>query len=553
MVIGLDGGTFDLLLPLIEQGYMPNMEKLLQQGSWGRLESTVPPFTAAAWSTFATGQNPGQHGILSFQKTDRFNYHQQVLGFVDANQIHYPLWELLSEAGKKVVVVNVPVTYPPRPVNGNMITGMMTPKNAEYFTFPEELAKELGDYQIDVDFIWEGDVFRQYGLPPEELMLSEIYKVTKIRTQTCINLLQKQAWDFFMVVYTGTDRISHFFWDSLADVLLPKSAVQSEISSLQKNLLTYFSELDRGIGELVDVSGQGTHILFMSDHGFGPSPTKRFYVNIWLEQLGLLGTYKQLGIQDLSYWRMKIGRNQNLKSFLRRLLPQKTQDKLSQAMTSSNSNGDIDWSITQAYFVPVYFHVCGVELNLKGIHREGIVAFDSEYELLRDRIIDTAYQVVDPVTGEKIVTLAARREELFSGPYVTEFPDVILILNPDYIGALSLVGSQLVESHVPFRSGEHRPDGIFLAVGSNIQSQSDLPSLQLADVPATVLYLLDVPVPTLYDGRILREIIDPTYWQTHPPQSQELPPIQPTIQETPYSLDDESDLDQRLRSLGYLE
>src|SRR5690606_6195828 len=118
------------------------------------------------------------------------------------------------------------------------------------------------------------------------------------------------------------------------------------------------------------------------------------------------------------------------------------------------------------------------------------------------------------------------------------FPDVILTLNPDYVGVSSLAGSQLVEPHIPFRSGEHRSDGIFLAAGSIFQKQANLLDLQLADVPATILYLLDVPIPTSYDGRILNEIIDPSYWQTHIPQSQELPPIQPTIQISPYSIND---------------
>ncbi|MCA9979030.1 MAG: alkaline phosphatase family protein, partial [Anaerolineales bacterium] len=285
LAIGLDGGTYDLLLPLVEQGIMPHMAKFLQQGSWGRLESTIPPFTGTAWSTFATGLNPGQHGILSFQKHDRFNYYEQIVDFVDANQLHNPFWHTLGEAGKRVVIVNVPVTYPPRPVNGMMITGMMTPKNASQFTYPRELAEQLGEYQIDVDFIHDEAGFRIYGLPPKEVMLSEIHHVTKTRTQACLRLLQTETWDFFTVVYTGTDRLSHFFWDDLVKLLAQPT--EHGRSPLQDGLITYFRDLDEGIGKLIAAAGPDAHILFMSDHGFGPSPTKRFYINVWLEQIDL--------------------------------------------------------------------------------------------------------------------------------------------------------------------------------------------------------------------------------------------------------------------------
>ena len=553
LVIGLDGGSFDILLPLVDQNQLPHIASLLREGSWGRLESTIPPFTAAAWSTIATGRNPGQHGILSFEKRDPYEYHSQLKGYVDGRQLTETLWEIISRAGKRVIVVNVPVTYPPRPVNGLMVTGMMTPSNAAHFTYPPELAAELTDYRIDVDFIRAGDEFRKYRLPSKREMLAEIQAVTTTRSQTCLRLISEQSWDFFMTVYTGTDRLCHFFWDDLTHLLLTNTPEQVD-PQIRAGLLAYFKQLDADIGALTAAAGPDATVMLMSDHGFGPSPTKRFYVNLWLEQLGLLQPKQLQSKASLAYWRRRVGRNIWLKRLYRRLLSAEAQEQLSKSMQKEGVNSDIEWNDTRAYYVPIYFHVCGIEINTSGKHRAGIVATEAEYEMLRDHLLAAAIALHDPQTSRPIVQQAYRRESLYTGPYAEQFPDIILVLDPDYIGMRSLAGSQLVESHEPFRPGEHRADGIFGVKGPDIGVQGDLPDLRLTDLPATILYLMDLPVPVSFDGRILSEIIKPATWQTNPPQSQSAVESQSgAAGDSGYSAEEEVELEQRLRSLGYLE
>ena len=554
VVIGLDGGTYDLLLPLIEQGHMPQLAQVLQNGGWGCLESTIPPFTASAWSTFATGKNPGQHGVLSFQQFDRFNYHECVTGFNDARQLQQPLWEMLSAAGKRVAVLNIPLSYPPQPVNGIMITGMMTPADAPEFTYPLELADALTDYRIDVDFIRDGDSFRRYGLPEKSEMLADIYKVTQERTAVSLRLLEQELWDFFMVVYTGTDRISHFFWDDLQPLWDKRPLSSSKKSIYFPDLIAYFHKLDRDISQLIDAAGPDAHVFFMSDHGFGSSPTKRFSVNLWLEQQQLLSPNQPQNASSLAYWRMKVGRNPLLKKALRRLMSQELQDKLAHKAETQLNGTNIVWSHTQAYFVPIYFHVCGIEVNTVGEHREGIVSSDEKYEAIRTQIITDAQQIRDPETGEHIVELVVRREDMYRGSYMSQFPDVILLLKPEYVGGQSLAGSELIEPYTPFRPGEHRPDGIFAAIGPYVQQFANLPNLQLADVAPTILYLLGLPVPTNFDGRILQELITPEHWAMVPPQYKKTMNKTEAVELNPiYSEDEEAELIERLRSLGYME
>jgi len=558
LVVGLDGATFDVLSPLMEAGILPNLAALRERGCWGKLLSTIPPFTAAAWSTFITGKNPGRHGVISFRSRDRFHYDVEGSGFVNAQRFGETLWEILSDHGKRIGLINVPLTYPARPVNGYMVTGMLTPPGARRFTYPPELVHRLGpDYMIDVEFIRRKGEFRQRGFPPKTEMLTQIRRMSRTRARKSADLFSDEPWDFFMVVFTSTDRVLHFFWDDLTALIAEGArGVTAPRNAIQEDILAYFRELDDGIGHLVDLAGPTTTTFVISDHGFGPAPRRRFYLNVWLEQLGLLRRRGAQGWTDLEYWRVAVGRHKRIKSALRRVLPPSVQDS-AKTVSEKVSGEIIDWSLTRAYFVPIYFHVCGVEINLAGAKREGIVRAGAEYEALRNEIIHEASELSDPENGKPIVEVAARREELYDGPYVEEFPDVILVLDPDYIGASSLAGTSLVEPHPhPMRPGEHRQDGIFVAAGPPVLSRGELSGLHLQDVPPTILFILGLPSLSSFDGRVLQEIFKHEYLETHPISVEESPEEtrpRKRSQTEGYSGPEEQSIMDRLRGLGYLD
>lgn len=556
LVIGLDGATYDVFLPLARRGIMPHLAELLERGAWGRLESTLPPFTAAAWSTFSTGVNPGRHGLIAFQTRDRYNYGAHSGDFVSADQLELTVWEVLSEYGKRVGVLNVPVTYPTRPVNGFMVSGMLTPPGAERATYPAEFVRRLGsDYVFDLDFLRGQEGFALESLPAREELLDRIIDMTSMRLKTCELLLREEPWDFFGVVFTGTDRLLHFFWDDVETVLDEARRSEAALTAVQKGILAYFRLLDAGMGHLLEACDEGTSVMLVSDHGFGPAPTHRFYVNVWLEHLGLLQRRGSKGLMDLEYWRVKVGRQRHLKRLLRRLLPESAQAR-AKRVAESSSGAIIDWSTSSAYFVPIYFHVCGVEVNLQGRQRDGCVD-SAAYEDVRSRIIEAARELRQE-DGCPLVTKAARREVLFTGPYVDSFPDVILVLDPDYIGGASLASTSYIEHHVPIRAGEHRQSGIFLASGPHIRAGADLPGLCLEDVPATMVYCLGLPVPSYFDGRVMTGIFDTEHLRAHPVETRSNPAWDQaftTVAEThhQHSERSESQLADRLRGLGYLE
>src|SRR5215813_7185109 len=141
LVVGLDGASFNVLDSLIDKGYLRNLALLIRGGARADLETTFPPITAVAWSSFMTGKNPGKHGIFEFVRLDQGS--KRELAVNASFREGAAIWDLLSDSGRRVIVHNFPCTYPPRALNGLMIADFMTPRGRRDFTYPGALLGEL--------------------------------------------------------------------------------------------------------------------------------------------------------------------------------------------------------------------------------------------------------------------------------------------------------------------------------------------------------------------------------------------------------------------------
>ncbi len=391
------------------------------------------------------------------------------------------LWEAVSNAEKRVVVVNFPMTYPPQPVNGYLITGMLTPYNATVFTYPPELADTLGDYQIDLQYSRKDDRIDIDAYPEGVRLINELRDMTCQRGEVSLRLMQETRWDLFAVAFTATDRISHFFWPSLVD---PEEG-QPEIVAATES---YYRELDQIIGQLINKAGSETVVIIVSDHGFGYAPSRRFYPNLWLEQEKLLSRIKKSAKDNLRdiFFRY-LFQMPGLRGFIKSLLPNQLRDQARNTF-QENLESFIDWPNTQAYFVPMSNNICGIEINRAGTKRGGIV-MPEEVEHLRSRIISAAQNLVDPETGDRFILEAQPREDIYDGPFVNTFPDVILTLNTDYGCSTSLRGKYIAEARKdPHRPGEHRLEGVLIAKGAPIKSGLFSKPAGIEDIMPTILY-----------------------------------------------------------------
>jgi len=283
VIIGLDGVPLDLLRPWMESGELPTMQRFLRHGVVGDLCSTMPPTSGPSWSSFMTGKNPGKTGIYDFLYRAGGTYRFPP---VNASLRHgKDLWEILGEAGYRVGVLNVPLTYPVKPVNGFLISGWMTPYSVKDYVYPPELGPELnqaiGNYCIYPTMT--------YNKGREEQYLRASIELLEMRTRTALYLLRHKEWDFFMTVIFDTDRVLHQLWHLMdpehpwhdADGTERHSSAEGEV------VLEYFRHVDRSLAQLYDAVDDDALKIVMSDHGMG-SAHNFVVLNNWLLESGYL-------------------------------------------------------------------------------------------------------------------------------------------------------------------------------------------------------------------------------------------------------------------------
>lgn len=554
LIIGLDGATWDVLDPWINDGSLPHLARLRQSGSWGVLLSTIPPLTAPAWSTFMTGKRPGKHGMFHF--IDMFGEDETVDGkrqILNARDLKSStLWDIMGHHDRKVALINVPMTYPPRPVNGFMITGLLTPRNATTFTYPPELSREITDYVIDLDRFIDTKPFQTQRdaevVAPTLSLVQEFRDMLEKRARCSLSLMNSKPWDIFMVVFTGTDRMGHYLWPyhRYAD-----ASESPEIQGLCQAVHRYYIRLDEIVGELVERAGKEVMVVVMSDHGMGPRQVKRIHCNYWLYQQGWLSVKTDKSrITNPDGWLKRLGLPRDKIGRVSVRIPGLARSRLvKKAVKSRLATVDVEQS--RAYCVPMWNTIMGIRINLTGERKEA----------LYQEIVGGLKKIVDPETGQRVVQQVYRGADYYHGPYADNIPDMIVSMKQDYVCTFQLrnYSSVVTKRQLPSKRGNHRFEGVFIASGPNVVSNPEpLVNLIIEDIAPTVLYLMDLPVPSDMDGRVLTEILAPNVLDSWPIKQGKPVGLWPSEDEAVFddrgiSDEDEKQIRERLKALGYIE
>jgi len=545
LFIGLDGGTFDVLNPFIRDGDMPNLARLIENGVSGKLESTIPFLTAPAWSSFFTGKNPGAHGLYDF--FTQANSTQRKQQFVHFGYIKSKtIWSMLTKAGKKIGSINVPVTYPIPNIDGYLICGLMAPPD-RITTYPENLAEELGNQfdKHDLDISWS-----RYTKRDIDSFMSKIISSNQQKREVTLHLMKKFDWDFFITVFTETDRLQHLLWNYI------HNADNKDKDSLKthKAITQYYRELDKAIGEIITFAGNNTKVIIMSDHGFGPTE-KKVYINSWLEEQGLLSFYKDKTLSFNNQRRKRFILYQILKRFDILNIVSKLSSKIKRTpriLWNYNKVLDcIDWQKTKAYVASNTNQ--GIYINLKGREPNGIVEPGKEYESVREAIIKSLQSFLHPVTKEPLVSHIWKREDIYKGEYVDNAPDILFILRE---GAY-LVGiqpSKDIFEDVKWESGSgsHRRDGMFIAHGEDILQGKECKDAKIIDLAPTILHILGIPVPKDIEGRVLDEIYTENYKKNNPVKYSDESSASEGKENLHAGKDEDKTIEDILKGLGYI-
>lgn len=433
VVLGLDGTPYTLLKKWTQEGKLPHIAKLLQQGTLAQMTTSLPDISSVAWTSFMCGKNPGKHNVYGFM--DRCD---------DSYDIYFPnshsiqgktLWEHLGNRGKYQVVLNVPTTYPAKPVSGVLISGFVA-LDFEKAVYPASLIPALKemDYRIDVDF--------QKARTDPDGFFQDLFYTHERRTHAILHLMQKEPWDLFVAVFTGTDRLQHFFWEHM----------ETGDPRYGNQFLNYYQRVDESIGEIMTRVGEDVHLIMLSDHGFCLL-RKEVYLNYYLRQRGYLKFKKD----------------------------------------PPESLADIHPD-SRAYCLDP----SRIYINLKGREPQGCVEPGQAYDRLREQLASELANLTDETTGEKMVQKVWMREELYHGPFYHRAPDLVLQARYGYDLKGSLSRDSLTGRGA--LTGMHTyDDAMFYIKGYQLHD----PSVTIFDVMPTILKLMGEDIPPDLDGKVL--------------------------------------------------
>jgi predicted AlkP superfamily phosphohydrolase/phosphomutase len=451
MIIGLDCAAPEIVFEDMK-GELPVLGRLMEQGVFGPLESCDPPITVPAWSCMMSSKDPGTLGFYGFRNRKDHSY--DGLTFATAEKVKDDrVWDILSRAGKHVVVLGVPQTFPPRAVNGEMIGCFLSPSTESKYTYPEELRDEIkqvvGDYMVDVP---------NFRTDQKDRILRDINEMTKRRFQLARHLRDTRPWDFFMMVEMGPDRLHHGFW-RYYDHKHPDYEPGTPYEAAFRD---YYRYLDSEIGSLIEGLDDDTALMVVSDHG-AQAMFGGIQVNEWLMREGYL-----------------------------KLLDPAAKGPVKPDM--------IDWANTLVWGDGGYYS--RIFLNVRGREPQGLVE-PSQVEPLRDQLI-AKLEALGDEQGAPIGTRVFRPEQLYHQVNGVP-PDLICYFGNLTWRAIGTVGDGRIhvrENDTGRDDANHAKFGIYIFDGPGMPQTPPL-GARLFDIAPTVLRLLDQPVPADMQGRSL--------------------------------------------------
>lgn len=475
VVVGLDGATLDLIRPWVENGELPAVRQILNDGVYGDLQSVLPPVTSPNWKAYSTGKNPGKLGVFWWQNIDVENQRVYLPQERYHEQTEY--WELLSER-ERVGVVNVPTTYPPNANVDFMISGPPDGRNHDY-TSPPELEERLErEYNYRVT---KRGMLHDGGTEAYE----EVLELIDLRFEVAKQLLEDYDLSFLQVTTFYLNSLHHHLWDG-------------EYTKRGWKIVD---------GHLADLLDRGHDLVLMSDHGHAPIEVV-FNINVWLEENGYLtydstvsDTLHTAGINADRLKRILVRADRliptDLYGRVEELAPQWALNRLpdEDGELGGSKHEIVDWTDTDAIASaqgPVYLT----------IGRD-----NPRYQRLRDELIEEFLAITGP-DGRPIADDVYRSEDEYSGPYLEEGPDIVIDKAEHVNIREGLGGNHVFPDSDPSWSGVNKREGLFAAIGPSFRSGT-VEGLSILDLAPTLLHLHGRSIPADMDGSVRKSVFVP--------------------------------------------
>lgn len=553
IVLALDSVCWEVLMPLVADGTMPALGAFLQKANYGVLESTIPPHTAAAWTTWLTGKDPGRHGIIDFVKFDprkhRFKFNDSAASR-DAS-----IFSLLSNAGISCGSIFLPRNYPPFPLDkGYMVSGFETPGVNSTFTDPPELREEVLNVSPTLHFNFEDDWEDDVDDAAFERNIDRAIGAVELLESLAVHFQRTRPTKVQVAYLQATDILFHKTWRWCDPVTGPQHPRRRDLikkffrrvdASINRILGMYSSESRRSSGRssvrLQSISPDGGAVivpaesgkepktlrLICSDHGHGSSDGRVFVNNLLIEwgYLTPLGSFGKFA-RKLSF----LGLSRPERKIRAKELP-------------------LNWRKTRAYMAHVGIHGF-VYLNMKGREPQGIVD-PKDFESLRDELIAKFRAAKIPGTTRDVFKQVWKGEELYARKDELDMPDIIVAVADGLYPRKKLTHKKSVGTTPHAVGGVHRQDGVYAFAGDGVAHHScQGPRANIADIAPTLLAALGQPIPADMTGKALTRI-----FQNGLPLNftGATAVAAPDAEQPVYSKEEEQAVEKRLADLGYLE
>jgi predicted AlkP superfamily phosphohydrolase/phosphomutase len=531
LLIGLDGATFTVLDPYIEDGVMPFLGSLMRDGTRGVLRSIMPPLTPPAWTSLVTGKHPGQHGVFDFFQKDEPG--SIYFSFASSQNVRTAtVWSLASDQDRRVISLNFPLMFPAPPVNGAVVPGGMMPwRQLRLGCHPPGLfqrlqqleafePREMLDMELEVKAI--------DGCPEEEYADWVELHIRREKRWAAVlrHLMAEEPADLIGILFDGVDKLQHLCWRFIDPAFRPANPTDWEQHMIDL-CASYFRSLDGLLAEIVADAGPDATVVVTSDHGFGPTQDV-FHVNSWLEREGYL------------FWASEEERAKKREA---------TDVGFAEMTRHVHA---IDWTRTVAYAATPSSQ--GIHIVEKIPGTEGRMPEDARAKIA----VELAAALMDlrrPSDGMPLVEEVWTREQAFAGPFEALGPDLSMVLADG--GTLSILPSDEIVARRPQPRGHHRWEGTFIARGPGIRKGAEIDEITLVDIAPLLLHQLDLPVPEDMAGRLPASIFEREALAAHPvrlapasPEPEALVGVADAFELEP---EEQAALVERLRALGYVE
>jgi predicted AlkP superfamily phosphohydrolase/phosphomutase len=455
LVLGLDCAAPELVFDQFHDD-LPTFAQLMRGATWGELESAIPCITVPAWTSMLSSRDPGVLGIYGFRNRSDNSYGAMTTADNRAVKVAR-IWDVLGDVGKTSIAVGVPQTYPVRTLKGEMVSCFLTPNVESAFAYPAMLKQEVlataPGYLFDT---------RDFRTDDKAQLHQSLLDMTDMQFRVVERLLTTHAWDFFMYVNIGVDRVHHGFW-RYHD---PQHRLYEAGNRYQDVIRDYYKQMDVQLKRILERIDDDTIVLVVSDHG-----AKRMdggiCINEWLWRNG---------------W-----------------LTLKTPPRDGEIVPFEKA--DVDWSRTKAWASGGYY--ARVFLNVAGREPQGIVP-QCEYEATRDAL-SSQLRGIAGAQGEPLATTVYKPQEIYAQVNGIA-PDLMVYFGDLHwraVGGLGYGTHTTLENDTGPDDANHAQNGMFILHDPKTRGHGKVAGHQLMDIAPTLLSRMGVKIPSEMQGRVM--------------------------------------------------